>query len=107
MTFRVENHGVVKGVDEYHDLHGTGLHAGKSAGTPNIHRVSHGCIWLFRKLSFPSTPVTLIGMPKESILFLLQFEVANIEGCGMSILVERRNTAVDHKSNRPEPSGAI
>lgn len=25
----------------------------------------------------------------------------------MSILVERRNTAVDHKSNRPEPSGAI
>lgn len=23
------------------------------------------------------------------------------------ILVERRNTAVDHKSNRPEPSGAI
>lgn len=103
MTFRVENHGVVKGVDEYHDLHGIGSGAtcGElSSGTPNIHRVSHGCIsWLFRKLSFPSTPVTLIGMAKESILFLL-FEVANIEGCGMSILVERRNTTVDHKSNR-------
>lgn len=45
-------------------------------------------------------------MPEESILSL-QFEVTNIEGCGMSILVERRNTTVDHKSNRPEPSGAI
>lgn len=50
-------------------VQGRELHAGEPAGTPNIHRVSHGCIaWLFRKLSFSNTPVTLIGMPEESIL---------------------------------------
>lgn len=52
MTFRVENHGVVKGVDEYHDLHGTGSGAtcGETSRNTDFdtHRVSHGCIaWLF------------------------------------------------------------
>ena len=52
-----------------------------------------------------SALVTLIGMPGRSY-FCLQFETTNIEGCGM-YTVERRHPAVDHESNRPEPSGAI
>lgn len=91
MTFRVENHGVVKGVDPYHDLHGTesGATCGELAGTPipistglAMDRVSHGCIiaWLFGNLTGDVNRYAR----REHTFYI---EVANID-----VLVERRNT---------------
>jgi hypothetical protein len=51
-------------------------------------------------------PVTLIGMPEVDHTFVYNSKRPILRGAVLDT-VERRDTAVDRESNRPEPSGAI
>jgi hypothetical protein len=71
----------------------------------DIHRIGKGRgRWHFRNESERTGDVNRDARSRS--YFCQQFETTNIERCAM-YTVERRHTAVDRESNRPEPSGAI